>query len=162
IVYNSNPVAVAPESRKVARGFARDDLFTVVLEHFQTDTADYADYLLPATTQLEHVDVHGAYGHLYVVANQAAIEPVGEWLPNTEIFRRLAAQMGFTEPCFRDSDDDIATQAFAKRGVTSSYEWERVKEKGWQRLDVPERYAPFAAGGFPTPSGRCEFYSEQL
>ena len=162
IVYNSNPVAVAPESRAVAAGFAREDLFTVVLEHFQTDTADFADYVLPATTQLEHVDVHGAYGHLYVVANQPAIEPLGESLANTEIFRRLAAQMGFTEPCFAESDDEIAAQAFPKSGPTASYDWEKVREQGWQRLDVPERYAPFALGGFPTPSGKCEFYSKQL
>ncbi|HTT11103.1 MAG TPA: molybdopterin oxidoreductase family protein [Burkholderiaceae bacterium] len=162
IVYNSNPVAVAPDSRKVASGFAREDLFTVVLEHFQTDTADYADYVLPATTQLEHVDVHGAYGHLYVVANQAAIEPVGEALPNTEIFRRMAASMGFTEACFAESDDEIAAQAFPRCGATSNYDWAHLKETGWQRLEVPQRYAPFAAGGFPTPSGKCEFHSEQL
>ncbi len=99
IVYNSNPVAVAPQSREVAAGFAREDLLTVVLEQFQTDTADYADYLLPATTQLEHVDVHKSYGHLYLLANNPAIDPLGEALPNSEIFRRLAAKMGFTEPC---------------------------------------------------------------
>jgi len=162
IVYNSNPVAVAPDSQIVQQGFAREDLFTVVLEHFQTDTADYADYVLPATTQLEHVDVHGAYGHLYVIANRAAIEPLGEALPNTEIFRRLAAHMGFTEPCFADSDDDIAAQAFPKRGATANYDWDRVKEKGWQRLDLPARYAPFAQGGFPTPSGKCEFHSDAV
>ena len=162
LVYNSNPVAVAPESARVAQGFAREDLFTVVLEHFQTDTADYADYVLPATTQLEHVDVHGAYGHLFVVGNQAAIEPLGESQPNTEIFRRLAAGLGFTEPCFADSDETIAAQAFPKRGATASYDWQRVKDEGWQRLDVAERYAPFAEGGFPTPSGKCEFYCARL
>jgi anaerobic selenocysteine-containing dehydrogenase len=162
IVYNSNPVAVAPESRVVARGFARADLFTVVLEQFQTDTADYADYVLPATTQLEHTDVHLAYGHLYMLANNAAIEPLGEALPNTEIFRRLAAKMGFVEPCFRDSDDEIASIAFKKEGATASFDWERLKTAGWQRLDVPTPYAPFASGGFRTPSGRCEFYSERL
>jgi anaerobic selenocysteine-containing dehydrogenase len=162
IVYNSNPVAVAPESRKVAQGFAREDLFTVVLEQFQTDTADYADYLLPATTQLEHVDVHAAYGHLYIVANNAAIEPLGEALPNTEIFRRLARRMGFTEPCFAESDEQIAARAFAASGPTAGFDWRRVKEQGWQRLDLPADYAPFAQGGFPTPSGRCEFYSERL
>ncbi|MFX7866120.1 molybdopterin-dependent oxidoreductase, partial [Acinetobacter baumannii] len=97
VVYNSNPVAVAPDSRKVAAGFAREDLLTVVLEHFQTDTADYADILLPATTQLEHVDVHKAYGHTYVLANNAAIAPMGQSLPNTEIFRRIAQRMGFTD-----------------------------------------------------------------
>jgi anaerobic selenocysteine-containing dehydrogenase len=162
IVYNSNPVAVAPQSADVARGFARDDLFTVVLEHFPTDTADYADFVLPATTQLEHVDVHKAYGHLYVLANNAAIEPLGESLPNSEIFRRLAARMGFDEPCFRDSDDDLAACAFARTGTTARYDWGRLKESGWQRIDAPQPYAPFAHGNFPTPSGRCEFYSERL
>jgi anaerobic selenocysteine-containing dehydrogenase len=162
IVYNSNPVAVAPESRRVAEGFAREDLFTVVLEQFRTDTADYADYVLPATTQLEHVDVHLSYGHYYTLANNPAIAPQGEALPNTEIFRRLAARMGFDDACFRDSDDAIAAVAFKKSGTTESIEWTRLKEQGWQRLDLPTPYAPFAAGGFPTPSGRCELYSETL
>jgi len=162
IVYNSNPVAVAPDAKTVAQGFARDDLFTVVLEHFRTDTADYADYLLPATTQLEHVDVLKPYGHLYVIANNAAIDPVGEALPNTEFFRRLAAKMGYTEPCFAESDDAIAAQAFRQSGTTANYDWQIAKTRGWQRLNVPERYAPFAEGKFPTPSGKCEFYSQRL
>ena len=162
IVYNSNPVAVAPQSREVARGFAREDLFTVVLEHFLTDTADYADYVLPATTQLEHVDVHKSYGHLYMLANNAAIEPLGEALPNSEIFRRLAAKMGFDDPCFSETDDQLAAQAFKCEGPTAGFDWHRLKQSGWQRLDVPEKYAPFADGGFATPSGRCEFYSEQV
>ncbi len=162
IVYNSNPVAVAPESRRVAAGFAREDLFTVVLEQFRTDTADYADYVLPATTQLEHADIHLAYGHFYVLANNPAIAPLGEALPNTEIFRRLAARMGFTDSCFRDSDDAIAAVAFKKSGNTARIEWASLKEKGWQRLDLPTPYAPFAEGGFPTPSGKCELYSETL
>jgi anaerobic selenocysteine-containing dehydrogenase len=162
VVYNSNPVAVAPHSGSVVRGFSREDLFTVVLEHFQTDTADYADYVLPATTQLEHLDVHRSYGHLYVVANNPAIEPLGQALPNSEIFRRLAARMGFTEPCFRESDDKIAAQAFTRRSTTAGYDWNQVRERGWWRLNVPVSYAPFAAGNFPTPSNRCEFYSERL
>jgi anaerobic selenocysteine-containing dehydrogenase len=162
IVYNSNPVAVAPHSGSVVRGFAREDLFTVVLEHFQTDTADYADYVLPATTQLEHLDVHRSYGHLYVVANNPAIEPLGEALPNSEIFRRLAARMGFDEECFRESDEQIAAQAFTGRDTTAGYRWDDVRQRGWWRLNVPAPYAPFASGGFPTPSGRCEFYSERL
>jgi anaerobic selenocysteine-containing dehydrogenase len=162
IVYDSNPVAVAPQSREVAAGFAREDLFTVVLEQFQTDTADYADYVLPATTQLEHVDVHKAYGHLYVLANNPAIEPLGEAAPNSEIFRRLAARMGFTEACFSESDDELAAQAFKRSGATANVEWTRLKQTGWQRLDVPAPYAPFAHGGFPTPSGRCEFVSERV
>jgi anaerobic selenocysteine-containing dehydrogenase len=156
IVYNNNPVAVCPDSEKVLAGFAREDLFTVVMDHFQTDTADYADIVLPATTQLEHYDVHKSYGHLYVLANNPAIAPVGESLPNSEVFRRLAARMGFDESCFRDSDEDICQTAL--KGI----EWDGLKKAGWQRLDVPARFAPFAQGGFPTPSGKCEFYSESL
>ena len=156
IVYNNNPVAVCPESDKVIAGFSREDLFTVVIDHFQTDTADYADIVLPATTQLEHYDVHKSYGHLYMVANNRAIAPLGEALPNSEVFRRLAARMGFEEPCFRDTDEDICRTAL--NGVS----WEGLKQAGWQRLEVPERFAPFAQGGFPTPSGKCEFYSAWL
>jgi anaerobic selenocysteine-containing dehydrogenase len=163
IVYNNNPVAVCPESDKVIAGFSREDLFTVVIDHFQTDTADYADIVLPATTQLEHWDVHKSYGHLYVLANQPAIQPVGESLPNSEIFRRLAARMGFDEPCFRDSDEDICRTALASQQPRmKSIDWEGAKRDGWQRLNVPQRFAPFAEGGFPTPSGQCEFYSEWL
>ena len=154
IVYNSNPLAVAPDSSKVQAGFAREDLFTVVLEHFQTDTADYADIVLPATTQLEHTDAHSAYGHLYMMANNPAIAPMGESKPNTEIFRLLAARMGLDDPCFRDSDDELASVAFVQ------FDWESLKKKGWQKLEVPD--APFACGNFPTPSGKCEFYSESM
>ena len=157
IVYNNNPVAVCPDSEKVIAGFAREDLFTVVMEHFQTDTADYADILLPATTQLEHYDVHKSYGHLYVLGSSPAIAPVGEALPNSEVFRRLAARMGFDEPCFRDSDEDICRTALG-----SGFEWKEVKQRGWKRLPVAERFAPFAEGGFPTPSGKCELYSAAL
>lgn len=157
VVYNNNPVAVCPESEKVIAGFSREDLFTVVIDHFQTDTADYADFLLPATTQLEHVDVHKSYGHLYALANNAAIAPLGEALPNSEIFRRLAARMGFDDPCFRDSDEDICRTALNGR-----MKWQDLKTQGWQRLELPERFAPFARGGFPTPSGKCELYSAWL
>jgi len=161
VVYNANPVAVAPESAKVAQGFAREDLFTVVLEHFQTDTADYADILLPATTQLEHVDVHATYGHVYMMANNAAIAPLGEAKTNTEIFRLLAARMGFDEDCFRDSDDAIAAQAFdSSKPRAADFDWQRLKETGWQRLNIAA--APFAEGGFATASGKCEFYSARM
>ncbi len=161
IVYNANPVAVAPESARVAQGFARSDLFTVVLEHFRTDTVDYADIVLPATTQLEHVDVHATYGHQYIVANNPAIAPLGEAKPNSEIFRLLAQRMGFDEPCFADSDDELAAQAFEAGHVyTKNYDWQDVKLRGWYKLDVPP--APFAEGGFPTPSGKCEFYSDRM
>jgi anaerobic selenocysteine-containing dehydrogenase len=163
IVYNNNPVAVCPESAKVIAGFSREDLFTVVMDHFQTDTADYADIVLPATTQLEHWDVHKSYGHLYVLANEPAIAPLGESLPNSEVFRRLAARMGFAEPCFRDSDEDICRTALASSHARmSGVHWEALKAAGWQKLSVPERFAPFAEGGFPTPSGKCEFYSGWL
>jgi anaerobic selenocysteine-containing dehydrogenase len=160
-VYNNNPVAVCPDSNKVIAGFSRPDLFTVVHDVFITDTADYADIVLPATTQLEHFDVHKSYGHLYVLANNPAIAPLGEAKPNIEVFRLLAKRMGFEEPCFDDSDEDVCRQALQSgeprmRGI----EWDSLKQQGWQRLAVPEVYAPFAEGGFPTPSGKCEFYSE--
>jgi anaerobic selenocysteine-containing dehydrogenase len=161
IVYNSNPLAVAPESDKVMRGFAREDLFTVVLEHFQTDTADYADIVLPATTQLEHQDVHFAYGHTYMMANNAAIAPIGQAKPNTEIFRLLAKAMGLTDPCFLETDDQIAAKAFdatAPRAI--HFDWESLKRTGWKKLNLAD--APFADGGFPTPSGKCEFYCERM
>jgi len=161
IVYNSNPVAVAPESIKVARGFAREDLFTVVLEHFQTDTADYADILLPATTQLEHTDIHATYGHLYMMANNPAIQPLGESKPNTEIFRLLAARMGFNDPCFSETDDEIAELAFDSTNQRAiHFDWWSLKKTGWQKLNVPA--APFAHGGFPTASGKCEFFSAKM
>jgi anaerobic selenocysteine-containing dehydrogenase len=163
VVYNNNPVAVCPESDKVLAGFAREDLFTVVMDHFQTDTADYADILLPATTQLENYDVHKPYGHLYVLASTPAIAPVGESLANSEVFRRLAARMGFDEPCFRESDEEICRVALRSSSPRmKGIEWETVKRDGWRRLDVPERFAPFAQGGFPTPSGKCELFSRSL
>jgi anaerobic selenocysteine-containing dehydrogenase len=154
IVYNANPVAVAPDSARVARGFAREDLFTVVLEHFQTDTADYADVLLPATTQLEHLDVIKPYGHYYMVANNPAIAPLGEAKPNTEIFRLLAKAMGFTESCFADSDDEIAQAAIA-----SDWDFASVRARGWARIGPPQEVPRFANGGFDTPSGKVEFRS---
>jgi anaerobic selenocysteine-containing dehydrogenase len=155
VVYNSNPVAVAPESGKVAQGFAREDLFTVVLEHFQTDTADYADFILPATTQLEHWDIHTSYGHTDVLLNRPAIAPQGQAKTNTQIFRELAAHMGFTEACFADDDETLCRTAF---GPTVNYA--QLLEVGFTPLPLPD--APFAQGGFPTPSGRCEFLSDRL
>jgi anaerobic selenocysteine-containing dehydrogenase len=155
VVYNSNPVAVAPESAKVVAGFAREDLFTVVLEHFRTDTADHADYLLPATTQLEHWDVHLAYGHTDVLLNRPAIAPLGEAKPNTQVFRELAARMGFTEPCFADEDPALCAAAYGDK-----IDLGELMERGFATLPLPD--APFAEGGFPTPSGKCEFFSERL
>ena len=155
LVYNSNPLAVAPQSGMVAKGFAREDLFTVVMEHFQTDTADYADYVLPATTQLEHWDVQGSYGHTDVLLNRPAIEPVGEAKSNSEIFRLLAKAMGFNEPCFSENDLSLCRTA-----VGSEIDFEALLAHGFVALNVPD--APFAQGAFPTPSGRCEFVSERL
>jgi anaerobic selenocysteine-containing dehydrogenase len=155
IVYNSNPVAVAPESAKVVQGFAREDLFTVVLEHFQTDTADYADYILPATTQLEHWDIHLSYGHTDVLLNRPAVAPVGLARTNTDIFRALAARMGFADPCFSEDDETLCRLAFG-----DAVPFDELLEKGFATLPIPD--APFAQGGFPTPSGRCEFFSARL
>jgi anaerobic selenocysteine-containing dehydrogenase len=163
VVYNSNPAAVAPDRGAVLRGLAREDLFTVVLEHFQTDTADWADVVLPATTQLEHWDVHFAYGHLYASLNRPAIAPLGEARSNAEIFRRLAARMGMDHPCLRDDDLALVRQALDSdhanmRGVT----FDALMERGWVRLALPKPWTPFAEGGFPTPSGKCELVSERL
>ena len=155
IVYNSNPVAVAPESGRVVQGFAREDLFTVVLEHFQTDTADYADYILPATTQLEHWDIHASYGHTDVLLNRPAIAPLGQAKTNTQIFRELAAHMGFDEPCFADDDETLSRAAFGQQ-----IDFDELLTKGFATLKLPE--APFAGGNFPTPSGQCEFFSQRL
>ena len=162
-VYNSNPAAVAPDQEGVRRGLARDDLFTVVHELFQTDTADFADVILPATTTLEQYDIHKSYGHLYVSLSRPAIAPCGEALPNTELFRRLAARLELDHPCLRDSDEEMARQAFdwdhpRMRGIT----FERLEREGTVRLSVPDPYVPFAEGGFPTASGKCELRSEQL
>jgi anaerobic selenocysteine-containing dehydrogenase len=163
VVYNSNPAGVAPDRNTVLKGLAREDLFTVVLEHFQTDTADWADIVLPATTQLEHWDLHFAYGHHYVTLNRPSIAPVGEAKPNSEIFRLIAARMGMTSPVLRDDDLTLIRQALASQspklqGVTL----ETLLEKGWQRLNVPTPYLPYAEGAFTTPSGKCELYSPRL
>ncbi len=155
IVYNSNPVAVAPESSKVVTGFAREDLFTVVLEHFKTDTADYADYILPATTQLEHWDIHTTYGHTDVLLNRPAISPVGQARTNTDIFRALAHRMGFDEPCFTDTDEQLCRMAMG-----DDKNFKVLLEHGFASLPIPD--APFAEGHFPTPSGKCEFFSQRL
>ena len=155
IVYNSNPVAVAPESSKVVRGFAREDLLTVVLEHFMTDTADHADYVLPATTQLEHWDIHASYGHTDVLLNRPAIAPLGQARSNSDIFRQLAHRLGFDEPCFAEDDLSLCRAAFGP-----SVDFQTLLEQGYARLQLPD--APFAQGQFPTASGKCEFFSQRL
>jgi anaerobic selenocysteine-containing dehydrogenase len=170
-VYNSNPAAVCPDQNKVLKGLRREDLFTVVHEQFPTDTVDYADIVLPATTQLEHLDIHGSYGHLFVQLNEPAIAPLAEAKPNTEVFRLLARQMGFEPNLFEVSDEQLAAEALdpgqaprryprveAFAGITL----ERLRAEGPIRLNLPEAYAPFAEGNFGTPSGKCELYSPQL
>ena len=161
-VYGSNPLASVPQQAKVRRGLARHDLFTVVVEHFLTDTAEFADIVLPATMQFEHADLLIAYGHLYVLWNEPAVTPPGECLPATEIFRRLARAMRLDIPCLYDSDEEIARQILdtvhpSLEGITL----EALKERGWMRLNYPDPFVPFSHG-FPTPSGKLEFISERM
>jgi anaerobic selenocysteine-containing dehydrogenase len=151
VVYNSNPAAIAPDSSAVARGLRREDLFTVVMDHLQTDTADYADILLPATTFLEHTDLYLAYGHYYLQMARPALPRPGETKPNTEIFRLLAAEMGLTDSCFSDSDDDLIRTALASghpflEGITL----ERLEQEHFIRLKLPEPFTPFAQGARTT------------
>jgi len=162
MVYNSNPMVVCPEQDKMVAGLSREDLFTVVSDHFMTDTARYADLVLPATTQLEQHDIMFSWGHFYVSLNTPAVEPLGEAISNTELFRRLASRMGFTEDCFTRTDEQMMAEAFdwsapAMQGITL----ESLRQTGWARLNLPsaDEYAPHAEGGFPTPSGKVEFRS---
>ena len=164
-VYNCNPAAVAPNSNRVIEGLLREDLFTVVHEQLWTDTARLADILLPATTQMEHLDLHTSYGHLYVQLNQPAIPPLGESRPNWDVLSELARRMGYTEKCFRDTAEDIIRQALDSdhpflRGITYEY----LLEHGFAKLRTPsDPYAPYLQGEirFRTPSGKVEFYSQR-
>ena len=166
VVYNSNPAAIAPDQTAVRRGLERPDLFTVVLEQFQTDTADYADFVLPATTFLEHTDLYLAYGHYYLQLARPALAPPGETRPNTEVFRALAARMGFDDACFRDSDDDmlrtlLATDHPFLQGITLE-DLDRDHSIRLKIAPAGQPFQPFAQGGFGTPSGKCEFHAETL
>ena len=163
VVYDSNPASIAPNSNLVRRGLAREDLFTVVHDLFVTDTARYADYVLPATSFIEHLDLLFPWGHTYVTLNQPAIAPLGEAVCNTDLFRRLAAAMGWgDEPAFQPSDEELIRMALRSdhpylQGIT----YERLVDEGWARLRLPSsRRTPFAEGGFSTPSGRCELFTE--
>jgi len=170
VVYNSNPAAVAPDQNAVLRGLRRDDLFTVVLEQLQTDTADYADILLPATTFLEHTDIYFAYGHHYLPLARPALPAPGEARSNVETFRALALRMGFDDPCFRDTEDDmIRTLLDSGHPFLDGITLERLDREHFVRLNVAPGTAskdapflPFAQGGFGTPSGKCEFGAETL
>src|SRR6267143_1290417 len=160
IVYNSNPASVAPDQNSVLRGLRSDDLFTVVLEQTQTDTADYADILLPATTFLEHTDLYFAYGHYYMQLGRPALPAPGEARSNVEVFRTLALRMGFEEPCFCDSEDDmIRTLLDSDHPYIKGITLEELDRDRSVRLKVAKNgdaFLPFAEGGFATASGRCE------
>jgi anaerobic selenocysteine-containing dehydrogenase len=161
VVYGANPLASNPDTGKVRRALAREDLFTVVIEQVPTDTVDYADIVLPSTMQTEHLDVHDGYGHMYLAWNEPAVAPPGECLPHTEIFRRLARAMGLEEPALYDDDETLARTLIESghptlEGVTV----ERLRREGWVRLGHPHPLVPFQSG-FPTPSGKLELYSER-
>src|SRR3984957_3877715 len=152
-VYNSNPAAIAPNQNAVLRGLARPDLFTVVHEQFLTDTTDYADIVLPATTFLEHKDFQGAYGHYFLQMSEQAIAPLGEARSHVWLFSQLGQRMGFTEPCFRDNVDDLIAQALG-----GSAEELQAKKSLHMQCEAEQ----LAKGVFATPSGKIEFYSSSL
>jgi len=163
MVYGANPMVSMPNQNRIREGLLREDLFTVVHDLFVTETARYADYVLPATSQIEHLDLSPAWGHLYLALNRPAIAPCGESLSNTELFRRLAAALGRSESWLFDSDEQMLRDALASghpwlKGIT----YERLWDEGHVRLNCGEDWRPFAAGGFPTPSGKAELYSAPL
>lgn len=163
IVYGANPMVSMPNQERIREGLLRDDLFTVVHDLFVTETARYADYVLPATSQIEHLDLSPAWGHLYLALNRPAIAPRGESISNTELFRRLARALGRDEPWLFDSDESMLRRALASghpwlEGIT----YERLWRDGYARLHTPADWRPFANGGFPTRSGKAELYSEPL
>ncbi len=174
-VYNSNPAAVCPNHQAVIRGLLRPDLFTVVHEQFFTDTTDYADILLPATTFFEHKDLQKGYGHYYLQVSNQAIDPLGECLSNVELFRALALRMGFEDECFRQTVDQMIDLALdSKDPWMQGMSRERL-EQGHRRMNFPDSeshrevdqatvhyFLPFAYGGFRTSSGKAELYSESL
>jgi anaerobic selenocysteine-containing dehydrogenase len=160
VVWCSNPAQIAPDGLAVRRGLSREDLFTVVLEQFITDTARYADVVLPATTQLEHLDALFSWGHHYVTWNEPAIAPRGDTKPNTEIFRLLAARLGLDDPCFSDTDEHMLAEllASATGGVTLA----ALRSRGWAKIDLGQGPAPHATGGFGTRDGRLALRCDPL
>ncbi len=160
-VYNANPAAVVPDQSRVLEGLRREDLFVVVHELFATDTVDYADIVLPATSQLEHEDVHGSYGHFDVLYNAPAIAPRGECRSNNEVFRGLASRLGFESELFPD-DEALIREVLDGGPTLHGITIDRLKAEGPIRLNLPETFTPFAEGVFPTPSGKCELYSERM
>jgi anaerobic selenocysteine-containing dehydrogenase len=166
VVYNSNPAAIAPNQNLVLKGMRREDLFTVVLEQFQTGTADHADILLPVTTFLEHTDLYLAYGHYYLQLARPALPAPGETRSNVEIFRELAFRMGFNDQCFHDTEDDmIRTLLASGHPFLERITLERLEREHFVRLNLsPEGtpFLPFANGGFGTASGKCELGGSAL
>lgn len=156
VVWNANPAVVIPNAEAVRRGLERTDLFTVVHEQFVTDTARYADIVLPATTQIEADDVVLAWGHLWMGWNSAAIPPRGECVSNTELFRRLARAMDFDEPCFTDDDETLL------RAALPTVDLAKLERDGWWRVPYPADGRPWGDGVFPTPSGRVELVNPRL
>jgi anaerobic selenocysteine-containing dehydrogenase len=160
-VYNANPAAVVPDQARVLEGLRREDLFVVVHELFATDTVDYADIVLPATSQLEQVDIHGSYGHFDVMYNPPAIAPLGECRSNNDVFRALAGRLGFEPELF--PDDEVLIREVLDGGPSlTGITLERLEAEGSVRLNIPATFAPFAEGRFPTPSGKCELYSARM
>jgi anaerobic selenocysteine-containing dehydrogenase len=163
VVYNSNPAAIAPNQNAVLAGLRRDDLFTVVLEQFQNDTADFADILLPATTFLEHTDLYLAYGHYYLQLARPALPAPGEAKSNVEVFRLLAARMGFDDPCLRDSEDDmLRTLLDTDHPFLQGITLEQLDCEHSVRLRIPEPFQPFANGGFGMAGGKLDFKAAEL
>jgi anaerobic selenocysteine-containing dehydrogenase len=160
-VYCANPAAVCPDQARVLRGLRREDLFTVVHEQCRTDSTDYADIVLPATTQLEHFDLYGSYGHYYVQAHRPAIAPRGEAKSNNDVFRLLARRLGFEDELFQVSDEQLCREALDDRGF-GGLTVEELLARGFARLNVPTMYTPFREGGFHTPSRRCELRNDRL
>ena len=162
MVYNANPVSNSTETAAIKRGLGREDLFTVVSEHFVTDTARYADILLPATMAAEHDDMMFSWGHFFFTLNEKAIPAPGEAVSNAELFRRLAKRFGFTDPQFSMSEAELMEWYIdwdsPKMGGIGM---DHFREHGWYRLNLgdPQTRTPHAEGNFPTPSGKCEFFS---
>jgi anaerobic selenocysteine-containing dehydrogenase len=156
VCWNSNPAAIAPDQERVLEGLRRDDLFVVVLEQFMTDTAQHADVVLPATTQLEHRDVLFSWGHHYLTWNEPAIEPVGEAKPNTETFRLIAARLGLSDACFNDSDEELVDALLA------DFEEGDLRTRGWRKIDLGQGPVPHASGGFGTETGRVTLHADYL
>ena len=157
IVWNCNPLVIVPNAELVRRGLARDDLFTVVHEQFLTDTARYADLVLPATTQIEATDVVLSWGHLWMGWNDAAIAPRGESCSNPELFRRIAAAMDLDEPALRADDETLLREALGAK-----VDLDELATTGWLRVPYPEDGRPWGAGVFPTASGKVELVSDAL